>query len=60
MTLLPSKKISTTLMLLIFIATWIKPRWPVEQALHTSLTLVAFVSLWFYNRKYTLSQRDFF
>lgn len=57
--MLPSKKITTALMLFIFVTTWIKPNWPVEQALHTSLTLVAFVSLWFYNRKYALSERDF-
>lgn len=57
--MLLSKKITTALMLLIFVATWIKPNWPVEQALHTSLTLVAFVSLWFYNRKYALGERDF-
>lgn len=58
-TMFPSHKASTVLMLSIFIATWINPIWPIEQALHSSLTLIGFVALWWHARKHPISDRDF-
>lgn len=56
----PSQIASTVLMLAVFIATWLYPIWPAEQALHSSLTLVAFVLLWRYTRRNEMSKRDYF
>jgi putative membrane protein len=56
----PSKKISTAALLAIFVLTWIHPIWPMEQALHTSLTVVGVVALWRYALKNTISEKDFF
>jgi putative membrane protein len=39
---------------LLVIATWWQPRWPAEQALHTSLTLVALVALAWVQRRHPL------
>lgn len=36
---------SLSFVLLVFVATWIQPRWPVEQALHSSLTVVGLIWL---------------
>lgn len=43
----------------LFAATWIHPRWPTEQALHSSLTLVAFALLVAYGRRATTRDADF-
>ncbi|SMC26656.1 putative membrane protein [Andreprevotia lacus DSM 23236] len=59
MRLLPSYRATTVFMLLVFLASWIKPLWPVEQALHSSLTVLGFAALWWYRRRYVLSERDY-
>lgn len=45
--------------LAIFVATWIQPKWPLEQALHGSLTVVAFALLAWYGRRSWARDRDF-
>lgn len=57
--MIPSKRITTVLMLLVFGATWINPPWPMEQALHSSLTVIGFALLWRYSARWDLSRRDF-
>lgn len=47
-------------MLLVFAASWINPIWPVEQALHCSLTLAGVAFLWHHLRRHPMSDRDFF
>jgi putative membrane protein len=42
---------------LVAAATWWNPPWPAEQALHSSLTLVALVALGAFHRRYGLSVR---
>jgi putative membrane protein len=54
-----SKKIAWFIFAIVFIATWIKPIWPYEQALHTSLTVVGVVLLWWCDRRYQLSALSF-
>ncbi|WP_018151783.1 DUF2238 domain-containing protein [Leeia oryzae] len=50
----PSKVTSTLIMALIFILTWLNPLWPVEQGLHTSLTVIGLAGLWYYMKKHPL------
>lgn len=57
--MIPSKRISTVLMLLVFAATWIAPLWPVEQALHSSLTVIGFALLWRCSARWGITERDF-
>ncbi|HEX8612725.1 MAG TPA: DUF2238 domain-containing protein [Telluria sp.] len=57
--MIPSKRITTVIMLLIFAATWINPPWPVEQALHSSLTVVGFALLWKFSARWGVTQRDY-
>ena len=40
--------------LVAFALTWIAPRWPLEQALHGSLTIVGLVLLWRHDRRWPL------
>ena len=40
---------------LVVAATWWRPPWPVEQAMHTSLTLVALLALGWVHRRFGLS-----
>lgn len=47
-------------MLAVFVASWIYPIWPGDQALHSSLTLVGFICLWRYTRNNAMSNRDYF
>ncbi|MDK2124712.1 DUF2238 domain-containing protein [Parachitinimonas caeni] len=56
----PSKRISILLMLVVFVISWIQPIWPLEQALHSSLTIVAFFLLGFYVKRHKISDFDFF
>ena len=56
----PSRRASVALMLLVFAATWIRPMWPYEQMLHSSLTVAGFALLWRYATKAALSERDLF
>lgn len=55
----PSKRYSGIVMLLIFAASWLYPKWPIEQALHSSLTLVGFGLLWYCSKRLKMSDRDF-
>ncbi|WP_208296591.1 DUF2238 domain-containing protein [Massilia sp. CCM 8734] len=59
MFMIPSKRITTVIMLLIFAATWINPPWPMEQALHSSLTVIGFALLWRFSARWGISARDF-
>jgi len=45
--------------LVIIALTWIKPIWPQEQALHHSLTVIAFIVLSWYNKRYQMSLSQF-
>jgi putative membrane protein len=54
----PSQRDSTIAFLLILAVTWIAPKWPMEQALHTSLTLVTLAGLWRWGPGLGLSRRD--
>ena len=47
------------LTLIIFAITWIAPRWPVEQALHGSLTVIGLVWLVVHNRRWPIRDGDF-
>jgi putative membrane protein len=42
---------------LLVAVTWLVPPWPVEQAMHSSLTLVALVALWVAHRRFDLPLR---
>lgn len=60
MNIIPSKKTSTALMATIFIMSWIKPIWPAEQALHSSLTVIAFLILWRHVKTNRVTDLNFF
>ncbi len=45
--------------LAVFAVTWIKPLWPVEHALHSSLTVVGLLALWWMNRRWQLGTGAF-
>ena len=49
-----SKKIALGLTLGIFVVSWIAPRWPLEQAMHSSLTVVGLAWLWQHDRRWPL------
>jgi putative membrane protein len=55
----PSKRYSSLVMSLVFAASWLYPKWPVEQALHSSLTLVGFALLWYCSTRLAMNDRDF-
>lgn len=55
-----SKSFSVGVMLAVFVASWIKPIWPAEQALHSALTVVSWVWLWFHVRRHGMLDTDFF
>jgi len=40
----------------LIVATWINPPWPAEQALHSSLTAVALVTLWLLRKRLDTAQ----
>lgn len=43
----------------VFVATWIKPLWPVEQALHSTLTVIGLATLWWVDRRWPLGDGPF-
>lgn len=47
-------------MVTIFVATWINPIYPIEQALHSSLTVIGFYILWWYHKNNQMTDKDFF
>lgn len=55
----PAKTTGLTLLVGVFIASWISPLWPYEQALHSSLTVVALVLCWRLARQNTFSDLAF-
>lgn len=60
MTLNPFKKLSLFFTVTVFFISWINPRWPIEQALHSSLTVVGLIWLTWHARKYSMKNLDFF
>ena len=54
-----AKRAAYALALATFALSWIAPRWPAEQALHSSLTVVALVWLWWHDRRWPLKDAHF-
>jgi putative membrane protein len=54
-----AKKTAFALTLAVFAATWISPLWPLEQALHSSLTVVGLVWLVLHDRRWPMRSGDF-
>ena len=54
-----TKRIAFGLTLAVFAASWIAPRWPVEQALHSSLTVLGLAWLWWHDRRWPIQPLDF-
>lgn len=50
----PAKRLLLTVTVLAFALTWIAPRWPLEQALHGSLTVAGLAWLWHHDRRWPL------
>lgn len=55
----PAKKAAFIGVLAVFALTWLKPLWPVEQALHSSLTVLGLAGLWWVDRRWTLGAGAF-
>lgn len=53
------KRTTLLLTLAIFAITWIAPKWPVEQALHSSLTVVGLIWLVLHDRRWRMRNADF-
>ena len=53
------KRVALALTLLVFALSWIAPRWPFEQALHSSLTVVGLIWLLVHDRRWPMSRVDF-
>lgn len=49
-----AKKLGLALTLAVFAASWIAPRWPVEQGLHSVLTVAGLIWLWRHDRRWPL------
>lgn len=60
MTLNPFKKLSLLFVVSVFVITWINPRWPMEQGLHSSLTVVGLIWLAWHAKKHSMKNLDFF
>lgn len=58
--LIPSKRVSTVIMAVVFAASWWQPPWPAEQALHSSLTVAAWILLWFAVGRYGMRDSEYF
>ena len=54
-----AKRVAFGLTLVVFAASWVAPRWPVEQALHSSLTVVGLAWLWWHDRRWPLRTSHF-
>ncbi|MCD9087795.1 DUF2238 domain-containing protein [Stenotrophomonas sp. SY1] len=54
-----AKKIAFIGVLAVFLITWIKPLWPVEQALHSTLTVLGLAALWWVDRRWRLGAGAF-
>lgn len=55
----PGKRIAFASALAIFALSWIAPRWPIEQALHSSLTVVGLVWLFLHDRRWPMRTSHF-
>ncbi|WP_269790408.1 DUF2238 domain-containing protein [Stenotrophomonas sp. Iso1] len=53
------KKAAFIGVLAVFLATWIKPLWPLEQSLHSSLTVIGLAALWWVDRRWRLGNGAF-
>lgn len=53
------KTLALAACLAVFVATWIHPRWPFEQALHSSLTVVGLAWLVLHARRWPMRDGDF-
>jgi len=54
-----AKKVALAGVLAIFAASWIQPLWPLEQTLHSSLTVIGLVALWWVDRRWELGSGAF-
>lgn len=54
-----AKRVAFGATLAVFAASWIAPRWPVEQALHSSLTVLGLAWLWWHDRRWPLRPLHF-
>ena len=54
-----AKKAAFIGVLAVFLLTWIKPLWPLEQALHSSLSVAGLVALWWIDRRWPLGTGAF-
>lgn len=54
-----AKKLAFGAVLAVFLATWIKPLWPLEQSLHSSLTVLGLAGLWWVDRRWRLGNASF-
>ena len=54
-----AKKVALAGVLAIFAASWIQPLWPLEQTLHSSLTVIGLVVLWWVDRRWELGSGAF-
>lgn len=54
-----SKPVAFAAVLAVFVATWIQPLWPVEQALHGSLAVIGLAALWWVDRRWPLGTAAF-
>lgn len=60
MTLNPTQKLSLFFVVAVFAISCINPRWPMDQGLHSSLTVVGLVWLVWHTKKYSMKNLDFF
>jgi putative membrane protein len=54
-----TKRIALAVAIAIFAITWIAPLWPLEQALHSSLTVVGLIWLVAHDRRWPMRSGDF-
>ena len=55
----PAKKLAFLSTLAVFAASWLHPRWPLEQALHSSLTVVGLAWLYLHDRRWPMRDAHF-
>lgn len=58
-TLRRAKPAALTVTIAVFLASWIAPLWPVEQALHSSLTVIGLIALVWADRRWPLENAAF-
>ncbi|WP_447592321.1 DUF2238 domain-containing protein [Stenotrophomonas rhizophila] len=54
-----AKKLALAAVLAVFAASWIQPLWPLEQTLHSSLTVIGLVALWWVDHRWGLGNGAF-